>query len=48
MVYRIEIGLKNGVSDARGKSTMHKAIQSLGLDITNCSIRDVYKISANM
>ncbi len=48
MVYRIEIGLKNGVSDARGKSTMHKAIQSLGLDITNCSIRDVYKISANI
>ena len=38
MVYRIEIGLKNGVSDARGKSTMHNVIQSLGLNTTNCSI----------
>ena len=48
MVYRIEIGLKNGVPDVKGKSTIFNAKQSFGLEITNCNVRDVYKINANI
>ena len=48
MVYRIEIGLKNDVPDAKGTSTIFNAKQSFGLKINNCNVRDVYKINANI
>ena len=39
MVYRIEIGLKNDVPDAKGTSTIFNAKQSFGLKINNCNVR---------
>ena len=48
MVYRIEIGLKDKVPDARGRSVIHKAKNSLGLNLEECKTRDVYKVSAEI
>ena len=48
MVYRIEIGLKDSVPDARGKSVIHQAKNSLGIDLNQCKTRDIYKIFANI
>ncbi len=44
MAYRIEIGLKRGVRDARGRSVVQKARSFLRLPVRSCSTRDVYKI----
>ena len=48
MLYRIEIGLKQGVPDARGRGVLHKAQGALGLTIDACQTRDVYKVVANI
>jgi len=48
MLYRIEIGLKDGVPDARGRGVLHKAQGALGLTIDACRTRDVYKVVANI
>ena len=48
MIYRIEIGLKNGVPDARGRSVIHRAQGALRLQIEACRTRDVYKVAADM
>jgi len=48
MLYRIEIGLKKGVPDARGRGVLHKAQSALGLTIAACQTRDVYKVVAKI
>jgi phosphoribosylformylglycinamidine synthase subunit PurSL len=44
VAYRIEIGLKRGVKDARGRATVAKVRRFLRLPIESCQTRDVYKI----
>ncbi len=46
MVFRLEIGLKQGVTDARGQETAAKAGRDLGLDVAGCTTRIIYKIEA--
>ncbi|NLX25617.1 MAG: phosphoribosylformylglycinamidine synthase [Lentisphaerae bacterium] len=48
MIYRIEIGLKDGVPDARGRGVIHRAQGALKLEIAECRTRDVYKVVADM
>ena len=48
MIYRIEIGLKDGVPDARGRGVIHRAKGALKMDIEECRTRDVYKVVANI
>lgn len=48
MVYRIEIGLKEGVPDARGRDVISRAAGALKMKIAACRTRDVYKVSANI
>ena len=48
MLYRIEIGLKEGVPDARGRGVIGQAQGALGLTIDACQTRDVYKVVANI
>ena len=48
MLYRIEIGLKSGVPDARGRGVVGQAQGALGLIIDACQTRDVYKVVANI
>ena len=48
MVYRIEIGLKSGVPDARGRSVVERAELALGLSMALCRTRDVYKVAATI
>ena len=48
MIYRMEIGLKDGVPDARGRGVMHRAAGALKLDMAECRTRDVYKVDANI
>ncbi len=48
MLYRIEIGLKQGVPDARGRGVLNKAQGALGLKMEACQTRDVYKVVANI
>lgn len=48
MVYRIEIGLKSGVPDARGRGVMERAEQALGISMAGCRTRDVYKVAAEL
>ncbi|MFL2860374.1 MAG: phosphoribosylformylglycinamidine synthase subunit PurL [Pontiellaceae bacterium] len=48
MVYRIEIGLKSGVPDARGRSVVERAERALGLSMALCRTRDVYKVAATI
>jgi len=48
MLYRIEIGLKQGVPDARGRGVLHQAQGALGLTINTCQTRDVYRVVANI
>jgi len=47
-VLRIEIGLNEGVADARGRSVAKKARDVLGVDVDTCLTRDVYKVTATM
>ena len=44
MAFRIEIGLKRGISDARGRSVVAKTRRFLRLPVGSCQTRDVYKI----
>ena len=48
MIYRIEIGLKDGVPDARGRGVIQRAQGALKMLIADCRTRDVYKVVANM
>ncbi len=48
MIYRIEIGLKDGVPDARGRGVIHRAEGALKMEIAECRTRDVYKVVANI
>ena len=48
MVYRIEIGLKDGVPDARGRGVLHRAAGALKMEIAECRTRDVYKVAADI
>ena len=48
MLYRIEIGLKQGVPDARGRGVIGQAQGALGMTIDACQTRDVYKVVANI
>jgi phosphoribosylformylglycinamidine synthase subunit PurSL len=47
-VLRIEIALKDGVADARGRAVAEKAAAMLGIVLANCRTRDVYKVSAEL
>ncbi|MBN2243559.1 MAG: phosphoribosylformylglycinamidine synthase [Acidobacteria bacterium] len=44
MAFRIEIGLKRGVKDARGRTAVDKARRYFGLPLKSCRTRDVYKV----
>lgn len=48
MSFRIEIGLKNGVPDPRGNGVTGKARDFLGLPVTTCRTRNVYRIDVKM
>ncbi len=48
MAYRIEIGLKRGVKDARGCATVAKARRFLRLPVISCRTRDVYKVDVSL
>jgi phosphoribosylformylglycinamidine synthase len=48
MIFRIEIGLKEGVPDARGRGVIHRAEGALKLEIDQCRTRDVYKVAAGI
>ncbi len=48
MIYRIEIGLKDGVPDARGRGVIHRAEGALKMAIAECRTRDVYKVAAKI
>jgi phosphoribosylformylglycinamidine synthase len=48
MIYRIEIGLKDGVPDARGRGVIHRAAGALKMELADCRTRDVYKVDANI
>jgi len=48
MIYRIEIGLKDGVPDARGRGVIHRAAGALKMEIEECRTRDVYKVVADI
>jgi len=44
MAHRIEIGLKRGVPDARGRGVVHHARAFLHVHARSCETRDVYRI----
>ena len=44
MAFRIEIGLKRGVKDARGQAAVAKARRYFNLSVKSCQTRDVYKV----
>ncbi|HSW40719.1 MAG TPA: AIR synthase-related protein [Acidobacteriota bacterium] len=46
MAYRIEIGLKRGVADARGRATAARARRFLHVPLDSCRTRDVYRVDA--
>lgn len=48
MSYRIEIGLREKIRDARGESVVAKARQALGMRIQSARTRTVYKIDAEI
>jgi phosphoribosylformylglycinamidine synthase II len=48
MAFRIEIGLKRGVRDARGAETVARVKSALRLPIRRCSTRDVYLVDADL
>ena len=48
MIYRIEIGLREGVPDARGRGVVHRAAGALKMNIEECRTRDVYKVVAEI
>ncbi len=48
MIHRIEIGLKEGVPDARGRGVIDRAEGALKMAISQCRTRDVYKVVAQI
>ena len=48
MAHRIEIALKRGLPDPRGRNVVHSARSLFGLHIETCETRDVYKIDAQL
>jgi phosphoribosylformylglycinamidine synthase subunit PurSL len=48
VAFRIEIGLKRGVTDARGRSITSKTRRYLRLPVQSCQTRDVYKIDVEL
>ncbi len=44
MAFRIEIGLRRGIRDARGRAMAAKARRFLRIPIRSCQTRDVYKL----
>ena len=44
MAYRIEIGLRRGIRDARGRGIAAKTRRFLRLPVNSCQTRDVYKV----
>jgi phosphoribosylformylglycinamidine synthase subunit PurSL len=48
LTYRIEIGLKKGVRDARGHAAATKAGRFLRLAVGSCVTRDVYKVDVTL
>jgi phosphoribosylformylglycinamidine synthase II len=44
VAFRIEIGLKRGVQDARGRAAIAKSRRYFGLSVKSCQTRDVYKV----
>jgi len=44
VAFRIEIGLKRGVKDARGQAVVSKARKYFGFKISSCRTRDIYKV----
>ncbi len=48
MAYRLEIGLKRGIKDARGRATVNKARHFLGVPVNACRTRDVYKVDVSL
>jgi phosphoribosylformylglycinamidine synthase II len=48
VAFRIEIGLKRGIKDARGRSAVSKAKRFLHLPAQSCRTRDVYKIDVSL
>jgi phosphoribosylformylglycinamidine synthase subunit PurSL len=44
LAYRIEIGLKRGVKDARGRATVAKTRRFLRIPVKSCQTRDIYKV----
>jgi phosphoribosylformylglycinamidine synthase II len=48
MAFRIEIGLKRGVRDARGHSVAHRARSYFHLPVVACQTRDVYKVDVRL
>jgi len=48
VAYRIEIGLKRGIRDARGRATVARARRFLRLPVVSCQTRDVYKVDLSI
>ena len=44
MTHRIEIGLKRGIKDARGRAVAARARRFLRIPVGDCRTRDVYKL----
>jgi phosphoribosylformylglycinamidine synthase subunit PurSL len=48
VAYRIEIGLKRGIRDSRGRAAVAKARRFLRVPVDSCQTRDVYKIDLSI
>lgn len=48
MAERIEIALKAGLRDARGASVISRAHSYMGIDLSACATRDVYRIDTKL
>ena len=48
MAFRIEIGLKRGTRDARGRATVARARRFLRLPVISCQTRDIYKVDLSL
>lgn len=48
MAYRIEIGLKRRIRDARGRATVARARRFLRLPVQSCQTRDIYKVDLSL
>lgn len=48
MAFRIEIGLKKGLRDPRGRGVVQRAREFLDLSVRTCSTRDVYRVGMEL